>query len=107
MLKIVIRGASATPPDSFNGFDGFDVEAGPTTIRGLVINGFQESTNGNGGQAIGFFNLAVNTNTNANGNASFSMVGPAVDQGDAITATARGADGTSEFSDPEPVAAAS
>ena len=68
VLKIVLSGASATPPDSFNGVDAFDVESGPTTIRGLVINGFQESTNGNGGQAIGFFNVDGNTDNVVEGN---------------------------------------
>jgi CSLREA domain-containing protein len=65
VLKIVLSGFSATPPDSFN---GFAVEAGPTTIRGLMINGFKESTNGNGGQAIGFFNVAGNTDNVVEGN---------------------------------------
>ena len=63
VLKIEISGASAPL-----GSDGFDVEAGPTTIRGLVINGFKEDVSGNSGQAIGFFNLAVNTNNVVEGN---------------------------------------
>ena len=56
VLKIELSGASATPPESFNGIDGFDVEAGPTTIRGLVINGFRESTNGKGKHDNGYGN---------------------------------------------------
>jgi CSLREA domain-containing protein len=67
VLKIVLSGP-ATHDDPFNGFDGFDVEEGPTTIRGLVINGFKQAQNGSGGQAIGFFNLAVNTNNVVEGN---------------------------------------
>jgi trimeric autotransporter adhesin len=42
--KTVISGASAPL-----GSDGFDVEAGPTTIRGLVINGFKAAANGSSG----------------------------------------------------------
>jgi hypothetical protein len=42
----------------------------------------------------------VNVKTNRKGKASFSIFGPAVAQNDEITATATGADGTSEFSDP-------
>jgi hypothetical protein len=45
----------------------------------------------------------VQKKTNRKGKATFSFFGPAVAQGDAITATATGADGTSEFSDPVPV----
>jgi hypothetical protein len=67
VLKIVLSGP-ATHTDQFNGFDGFDVEAGPTTIRGLVINGFKSSTNGSGGQAIGIFNVAGNTDNVIEGN---------------------------------------
>jgi hypothetical protein len=63
VLKIVLSGADAN-----TGSDGFDVEAGPTTIRGLVINGFLEDVSGNSGQAIGFFNLAVNTDNVVEGN---------------------------------------
>src|SRR5215210_4562568 len=63
VLRIVISGASAPL-----GSDGFDVESGPTTIRGLVINGFLEDVSGNSGQAIGFFNLAVNTDNVVEGN---------------------------------------
>ena len=63
VLKIVLSGASANL-----GSDGFGVEAGPTTTRGLVINGFLEDVAGNSGQAIGFFNLAVNTNNVVEGN---------------------------------------
>jgi hypothetical protein len=63
VLKIVLSGADANA-----GSDGFDVEAGPTTIRGLVINGFIEDVSGNSGQAIGFFNLAVNTDNVVEGN---------------------------------------
>jgi hypothetical protein len=74
VLKIVLSGASATPPDSFNGVDGFDVESGPTPIRGLVINGFQESTNGNGVQAIGFFNVDGNTNNVVEGNGGDGVI---------------------------------
>jgi hypothetical protein len=47
----------------------------------------------------------VQKKTNRKGKASFSFFGPAVAQGDEITAT--GANGTSEFSDPVPVPAAS
>ena len=67
VLKIVLSGP-ATHTDQFNGFDGFDIEAGPTTIRGLVINGFKSSTNGSGGQAIGIFNVDGNTNNVIEGN---------------------------------------
>lgn len=67
VLKIVIRGPS-TFSDPNNGFDGFDVEAGPTTIRGLVLNGFKSSTTGSGGQAIGIFNVEGNTNNVVEGN---------------------------------------
>jgi CSLREA domain-containing protein len=70
VLKIVISGASAPL-----GSDGFDVEAGPTTIRGLVINGFKEDVSGNSGQGIGFFNLAVNTNNVVEGNFIGTNVG--------------------------------
>jgi CSLREA domain-containing protein len=70
VLKIVISGASAPL-----GSDGFDIEAGPTTIRGLVINGFKEDVSGNSGQAIGFFNLAVNTNNVVEGNFIGTNVG--------------------------------
>ena len=41
----------------------------------------------------------VKVKTNREGKASFSVFGPAVLQGDEITATATGGDGTSEFSD--------
>jgi hypothetical protein len=41
----------------------------------------------------------VSVTTNRRGKASFSYRGPAVDTGQQITATATGADGTSEFSD--------
>ena len=67
VLKIVLSGP-ATHTDQFNGFDGFDIEAGPTTIRGLVINGFKSSTNGSGGQGIGIFNVDGNTNNVIEGN---------------------------------------
>jgi CSLREA domain-containing protein len=70
VLKIVLSGASAPL-----GSDGFDVEAGPTTIRGLVINGFKEDVSGNSGQAIGFFNLAVNTDNVVEGNFIGTNVG--------------------------------
>jgi CSLREA domain-containing protein len=63
VLKIEIKGDLAPL-----GSDGFDIEAGPTTIRGLVINGFKEDGVGNSGQAIGVFNLAVNTNNVVEGN---------------------------------------
>ena len=49
----------------------------------------------------------VNVKTNKKGKASFNVLGPAVTAGDGITTTATGADGTSEFSDPVAVAAAS
>ena len=42
----------------------------------------------------------VSVTTNRRGKASFSYLGPAVDTGQQVTATATGADGTSEFSDP-------
>ena len=74
VLKIVISGP-ATFTDPNNGFDGFDVESGPTTIRGLVLNGFKSSTSGSGGQAIGFFNLAENTNNVVEGNFIGTNVG--------------------------------
>jgi hypothetical protein len=77
VLKIEISGTSAPL-----GSDGFDVEAGPTTIRGLVINGFKEDVSGNSGQAIGFFNLAVNTNNVVEGN----FIGT---DADGITASSR------------------
>jgi len=67
VLKIVLSGPS-TFSDPNNGFDGFDVEAGPTTIRGLVINNFKSSTSGSGGQAIGFFNVDGNINNVVEGN---------------------------------------
>ena len=70
VLKIVLSGAIAPV-----GSDGFDVEAGPTTIRGLVINGFKEDVSGNSGQAIGFFNLAVNTDNVVEGNFIGTNVG--------------------------------
>jgi CSLREA domain-containing protein len=40
VLKIVLSGANGNP-DASNGVDGFDVEAGPTTIRGLVYGAQQ------------------------------------------------------------------
>jgi hypothetical protein len=45
--------------------------------------------------------------TSRQGKASFSFSGPAIDTGQQITATATGADGTSEFSDEVAVGAAS
>jgi hypothetical protein len=57
VLKIVLSGFSATPPDFFNGVDGFDVEAGPTTIRGLVINGPASTGNIIGGATPAARNL--------------------------------------------------
>lgn len=79
VLKIVIRGPS-TFTDPNNGFDGFDVEAGPTTIRGLVLNGFKNSTTGSGGQAIGIFNVEGNTNNVVEGNfIGTNAAGTAVD----------------------------
>lgn len=79
VLKIVIRGPS-TFSDPNNGFDGFDVEAGPTTIRGLVLNGFKDSTSQSGGQAIGFFNVEGNTNNIVEGNfIGTNAAGTAVD----------------------------
>lgn len=45
--------------------------------------------------------------TNRRGKALFSLFGTAVPQANAITATATGADGTSEFSDPVVVIPAS
>jgi parallel beta-helix repeat protein len=79
VLKIVIKGPS-TFSDPNNGFDGFDVEAGPTTIRGLVLNGFKSSSSGSGGQAIGFFNVEGNTNNVVEGNfIGTNIAGTAVD----------------------------
>jgi hypothetical protein len=49
----------------------------------------------------------VRKKTNRQGKASFSFFGPAVPQGDEITATATSPDGTSEFSDPVGVVPAS
>jgi hypothetical protein len=49
----------------------------------------------------------VKVKTNRNGNALFNILGTAVDQAAPITATATGADGTSEFSDPAGVVPAS
>jgi CSLREA domain-containing protein len=49
----------------------------------------------------------VQKKTSLKGKASFSFFGPAVAQGEAITATATGAEGTSEFSDPVEVIPAS
>jgi len=72
VLKIMISGASAPL-----GSDGFDIEADPTTIRGLVINGFKEDVSGNSGQAIGFFNLAVNTDNVVEGNFIGNTIGGA------------------------------
>ena len=68
----MISGASAPL-----GSDGFDIEADPTTIRGLVINGFKEDVSGNSGQAIGFFNLAVNTDNVVEGNFIGNTIGGA------------------------------
>jgi hypothetical protein len=78
VLKIELSGASAPL-----GSDGFDVEADPTIIRGLVINGFKSDGSGNSGQAIGFFNLAVNTNNVVEGTIiGTNAAGAAVDPGD-------------------------
>lgn len=49
----------------------------------------------------------VNVRTNLKGKASFSFLGPAVDTGQLITATATGSGGTSEFSDEVAVGTAS
>ena len=49
----------------------------------------------------------VKVRTNLKGKASFSFFGPAAAQGEAITATATGAEGTSEFSDEVSVGTAS
>lgn len=49
----------------------------------------------------------MNVTTNRKGKASFSYLGPAIDTGQQVTATATGTDGTSEFSDPVAVGTAS
>jgi hypothetical protein len=49
----------------------------------------------------------ISVKTNKRGKASFTFLGPAIDRGQPITATATGLDGTSEFSDPVSVGTAS
>jgi CSLREA domain-containing protein len=62
VLKIVISGASAPL-----GSNGLTVESGGTTIRGLVISGFQRS-GFVGGHGIFFSDTAGNTNNRVEGN---------------------------------------
>jgi CSLREA domain-containing protein len=61
--QIVISGASA-----LDGSRGFAVVSGPTTIRGLVINGFQQDNSGLGGDGIVFFNQSDTINNVVEGN---------------------------------------
>ncbi|MDQ4128926.1 MAG: hypothetical protein M3151_13435 [Actinomycetota bacterium] len=66
VLKIVLTGANL-PPGSTAGVNGLEVTSGAgTTIRGLVINGFREATDGSGHGGHGI--LAFGPNNVISGN---------------------------------------
>src|SRR5262249_44642074 len=62
VLKIELSGTSAP------GTDGLVISGGGTTVRGLVINGFQEATGFGGGTPIFLLNLGNNANNVIAGN---------------------------------------
>src|SRR5262245_34937702 len=62
VLKIELSGTSAP------GTDGLVISGGGTTVRGLVINGFQEATGFGGGTPIFLLNLGNNANNVVAGN---------------------------------------
>jgi hypothetical protein len=87
VLKIVLNGANAPPTTDNQGVSGLLVNGGGTTIRGLVINGFRQASNGTEGEGIFLLNVAGNTNnviagnfigTDVNGTAKVSNQGPGV-----------------------------
>jgi hypothetical protein len=87
VLKIVLNGANAPPTTDNQGVSGLLVSGGGTTIRGLVINGFQAANNGTEGEGIFLLNVAGNTGnviegnfigTDAAGTAAAANEGPGV-----------------------------
>jgi hypothetical protein len=58
--KIVLSGAEGVV-GSGSGIDGLKISGGGTTIKGLVINGFKQGQNDEGGMAIFLLNVAGNT----------------------------------------------